>query len=230
VSEVEESQDPIEAAVSGFRDDDALESLRRSDLGPFAFNNAVAHLRVIRELAVALRLEDVAYLPARFEDEVLAQLNTLNSYLDQIRSFDAEQQQAPAQARDQIEQQVASVRDWMVRNVKPQLRKGVLEWAELSTQATEATRQATEANAEIQRILSDLRTRAGEAAAQQLSDYYRHQARSYADEARRTFRLTLGSLVAVAVVAALAFWIFPIEVDGSDSADRWEDLVRGLVV
>src|SRR5207245_2637711 len=134
-------------------------------------------LRVIRDLAQAAAREDKAYLPDNFDGEVLTHLTQLEAQLQLIRDFDAEQQQAPGQARDAIEQQIAAERNWFVQVVKPQLRAGALEWAALSANASEATEQAQIASTEAQRILSDLRTRAGETVAEQLSDYYRQQAK-----------------------------------------------------
>ena len=166
---------------------------------------------------------------------MLAHLTQLEAYLQLIRDFDAEQQQAPAQARDEIEQQIASQRNWFVEYVKPQLRAGALEWAALSGAATEATEQAEIASTEAQRILNELRTRAGETVAEQLSDYYRHQAKGYSDEAtgnipcntrRARSCCTRGSARVLGLAAQRARYLWAVR---RDSHEGQRDLITAEV-
>ena len=59
MSDIEAQPFTIELALERLSDD-SLEALRRPDLGPFAFTNAIENLRVIRELTQAQTREDNA--------------------------------------------------------------------------------------------------------------------------------------------------------------------------
>jgi hypothetical protein len=206
--------------------DEQIEAVSRPDLGEdLNFSKAATTIRVIRDIANAIRGEDPEQLPDNLLGEVETHRGQLVQIANEIVEFKVAQAN-PVDARDQIIRRINQERQWFATEVRPHIRGTDVSLSD----AQAVLSRATDAASEIEGILSDIRSQAGEAAATELSGYYTKQTERYHDVARSWL---IGGALVIVATAILGLDLFvwqPLPIVTAAAGDvRWEEFARGLV-
>lgn len=206
--------------------DEQIEALERPDLGEgLNFREAAATIRVIRDIANAAAQEDPQQLPANLLGQVDNHRAQLVQQAKNIMEFTVGQGN-PVDLRNQIIERINQERQWFATEVRPHIRGSDVNLGD----AQAILDRAAEASRAVDETLAQIRTRAGEAVATELSGYYTQQASDYGNSARDWL---IGGGVVIVATAILGLDVFvwqPLPIVATVAGDvRWEEFARGLV-
>lgn len=209
--------------------DEKLDSLvREQELGQLNFGEQVALLRVIRKVGLAYDREPVDEVSDSSLSEAHRQFPQILDQMNQMASVNLTQGNAHS-AREQIQGQLSAHCDWILSNLKPQIRAENVELGGLVEEARSLIATAQMASRETDAMLAKVRALAGEVGAGKLSTYYQTQANGHRATARWYL---IGAAASAAVLVVLAIILLPSISVPQDTPDNrvWLDFTRQLVV
>lgn len=213
-------------AVTGLREERLKEIEGRLGESPYRFDGSLKKLRVIRRIAEGLVEQDSLELSTNITSSLAGQMQQLETVVTQMETFLPANPDA-AQTHSNIETTIEGQREWWVQQVRPSLHPAV-DIAGRAAEIEVARATSTEAAAEIEALLTQVRGAAGAAVAQSLSGYYAKSAHEYSKRAFRFLLALIASIVGLAALAIYAFLINPPPVHAGDNAT--ETFIRSLVI
>ena len=173
--------------------------VRKDELGPLSFDRIVTPLASIRSL-----LEDAIpqeeEIPAAQLNAAVQQLNGIQEIERQIETFTVGEQN-PSGTRDSLVQQIVSLRDNVVTQLRPVLRSDASTVATQMAETRKALEEATATRDSLAELLSQARQGKVEAAGQEAYQFFEDEAKAHDISSATFLKYTVGLSIALAVIA-----------------------------
>ncbi len=213
-----------------FLSDDELDQLvRREDLGSLNFANSVEQLRSARKFIEQYANESDYDVPPSVTSALNSGLNTLRDITTAMSNLDVTNPNSSNEHTD-LANRVTSFCDFVLKDVKPQIRKTTVESNALIGELDASLESAKAAEAQVAQILETVKKSAGDVGALKISRHYADQATAHRKTARNFLIAAAVLAVFLLGAAGLIAWLYlTSEPDGSTTTD-WVDLVRQTLV